>query len=188
MRSKMPLACCLESSLVFVLKEMRFLIATRRFPGFERCFAGSKFDSNWIGRRVIGVWSMVRVPPATTLANGKVKKHPLEYGLPKVFSRTASLVAPPVAISGRLQRAVVLPRRFALRRTDGSVGATERRARRQGEDRKSQARPDHRHAMRLSVPAGIPSATFAAPALADRRTAASPRREVPAPAAFFPLG
>ena len=73
---------------------------------------------------MIGVWSKVRVPPATTLADGKVKKHPLEYGLSKVFFRTASLAAPQAAIAGRLQRAVAPPRRFALRRTDGTVGGT----------------------------------------------------------------
>jgi hypothetical protein len=39
-----------------------------------------------MGRRVIGVWSIVRIP-ADTLADGKVKKHPLEYGLSKVFPR-----------------------------------------------------------------------------------------------------
>jgi len=72
--------------LAFVFRELRFLNAANDFAGFARWFCGSKFDSNWIGRRVIGVWSIVRIP-AGTLADGKVKKHPLEYGFSKVFAR-----------------------------------------------------------------------------------------------------
>jgi hypothetical protein len=44
-----------------------------------------RFELDWA--RVIGVWFIVRVPP-DTLADSKVKKHPLEYGLAKVFFAT----------------------------------------------------------------------------------------------------
>jgi hypothetical protein len=69
---------------------MRFLIGKSIRIKFARRFGGSKFDSNWIWRKVIGVWSIVRIP-ADTLADGKGKKHPLEYGLSKVFSRALAV-------------------------------------------------------------------------------------------------
>src|ERR1700677_665470 len=64
---------CLELCLVFVLWEMRLLRGKSARISFSRWFGGSKFDWNWMGRRVIGVWSIVRIPE-DTLADGKVKK------------------------------------------------------------------------------------------------------------------
>jgi hypothetical protein len=69
---------------------MPFLSGKSARIRFARWFGDSKFDSHWIERRVIGVWSIVRIP-AVTLADGKVKKHSLEYGLSKVFARPSGI-------------------------------------------------------------------------------------------------
>jgi hypothetical protein len=92
--------CGLEPSLVFVLCEMRLLSGKSARIRFAGRFGAWKFDSNWIGRSVIGVWSIVRIPP-DTLADGKVKKYPLEYGLCKVFSRAAHRALPRLASAYR---------------------------------------------------------------------------------------
>jgi hypothetical protein len=63
---------------------MRFLKLTPGISEFAQWIRRSKLDSKLLGRRATGVWSIVRIPP-DTLADGKVKKHPFEYGVLKVF-------------------------------------------------------------------------------------------------------
>ncbi|MGA8230191.1 MAG: hypothetical protein WB795_01825 [Candidatus Acidiferrales bacterium] len=73
-----------EVGLCFV----EFAISKRnnRISGLAAATAdGSEFNSNWIWHRAIrvhlGIWSS-----PDTLADGKVKKYPLEYGFYRDFS------------------------------------------------------------------------------------------------------
>jgi hypothetical protein len=59
-------------------------ISKTNFRNFRICPVDSSLEVRFEAAWATGVWGIVRIPP-DTLADGQVKKHPLEYGLSKVF-------------------------------------------------------------------------------------------------------